>query len=240
MSGSGNTQRPGTAREQAEPSRLCDTLPGLLDLVWEHLCRGVASARHGFHLPVLASAAPGGEPSARVVVLRGVERQGAGPDADAARRSNRGGSPAAGASGPAVWCHTDARAEKIHHALERPAGAWCFYDREAKLQVRAVGVHHVHRRDALADAAWAGSRPSSRRCYLAPLPPGTPTPAPDPNLPADARHDIPAVDRLEDGRRHFAVLRLAVHTLEVLHLHHAGHRRARFDLRADQASWLAV
>jgi hypothetical protein len=49
------------------------TLHGLFDTVWGHLCRGVADRRHPARHPTLATIGPDG-PEARTLVLRGATR----------------------------------------------------------------------------------------------------------------------------------------------------------------------
>ena len=182
---------------------------------WERLCAGAARARHRFHTPVLATADAAGVPDARTVVLRGCDPGG--------RR---------------LLCHTDARAPKVAALLARPEAAWLFYDAEAKVQVRVASAVGVHRVDELADRQWEASEPSSRRCYLAPATPGAEAAdagpgGPSPNLPAAVRGRVPEPEETLPGRTNFAVLEAQVRSLDVLHLHHAGHVRVRVDFAAD-------
>ena len=187
------------------PAFLSDADAVIAD-AWERLADGAARGRSPFHTPVLATVAADGTPSARTVVLRGCE-----PDE---RR---------------LICHTDARAPKVAELPERPASSWLFYDAENKVQVRATATVAVHRVDALADRQWEATNPSSRRCYLAPAAPGTDTAdgEPSPNLPPAVRGRVPEPEETLAGREHFAVLAAAVTSLDVLHLHHAGHVRVR-------------
>lgn len=186
-------------------ARLRDDLPAILGDAWARLLSGAASGRHAFHTPVLATVGDGGEPDARVVVLRRV---------DPAER--------------VLICHTDARSPKLLQLRDRPRAAWCFYDASAKLQLRCWGVTTTHTGDAMADERWAASAPSSRRCYLAPHPPGEPSPTPSPNLPEAVRGRVPEVDETLPGRAHFAAIRTVIDRIDWLYLAHDGHRRACF------------
>ncbi|MEO0587157.1 MAG: pyridoxamine 5'-phosphate oxidase family protein [Planctomycetota bacterium] len=204
-------------------ARLRDHLPDILHDAWARLLRGAHSARHAFHTPVIATT-DSSEPDARVVVLR---------QAVPAERI--------------LLCHTDARSPKAAHLAHNPRASWCFYDAKAKLQLRCWGHTTVHTADALADARWDASGMSSRRCYLAPHPPGDPADHPSPNLPDHVRGRIPDAPETAPGRPHFAALQTVVDRIDWLYLHHAGHRRAQFTwppgAPADaepQATWLHV
>ena len=192
------------------------------ELLWRRLQRATESAKPPFHLPTLCSVTPEGLPAARIVVLRRVE-----PDA------------------PAVMCHTDRRAPKVEQLTRQPAASWVFYDPPAKIQLRVAGRSTIHTDDALADAQWDASSLSSRRCYLAPASPGDPVDWPSPNLPEGVRDRRPTAEEAAPGRANFAVVRTVVESFDVLFLHHAGHRRARFDFTPGRrvptrAQWLEV
>ena len=193
-------------------------LPAVLADLWDRLEEAAARARPAFHLPTLSTTGPGG-PAGRVVVLRHADR-------------------AAGALG----CHTDVRSPKAAAVRADPRTAWTFYDRAAGLQVRASGPAGLVLAGEDWEAAWAGTTPSARRCYLAPHAPGTPTDGPDPNVPPAFRTRDPTDAQSAPGRATFALLRCRVETLDWLALHHAGHRRARFRRSGDgwAGEWVAV
>ena len=210
-----------TAEAQAFENAGLDQLPGLL---WQKLRSATESAKPPFHLPTLCSVTPDGTPAARVVVLRRVEPHQ-----------------------PAIMAHTDRRAPKVAQLRQNPASAWLFYDPPAKLQLRVTGRSSLHTDDALADAQWDQSNLSSRRCYLAPAPPGEPVDGdqPSPNLPEDLRDRLPTAEETRPGRDQFAVVQTVVERFDMLYLHHAGHRRAEMIFRPGQAAptsarWLEV
>ena len=120
-----------------------DDLEGFEAAAWRLLARGTADRRSPMHTPVLCTIGVDGAPRARVVVLRGADRE--------ARR---------------LRFHSDARATKIAE-IERDARASVtFYDRGAKLQVRVDGRATVHRPgSAVADEAWRATRDFSRTTY---------------------------------------------------------------------------
>ena len=199
-----------------------DSLPALLDLAWHHLAHAVTTAHHGFHLPTLCTLGLDQRPAARIVVLRRF---------DLAER--------------AVMCHTDRRAPKVLEIEADARASWVFYDGPSRLQLRASGVVKMHTGDALADTQWEASNLSSRRCYLAPRRPGSAVDHPSPNLPPEVRDQVPVEAATLPGRANFAVLRCVIESLDVLHLHHAGHHRAQFTWPHDPSlpprmSWLEV
>jgi hypothetical protein len=129
--------------------------------------------------------------------------------------------------------HTDARSEKIRELGRDPRIAIQAYDPAQKVQIRIEGLASIHAEDAVADAAWAGSREFSRACYAIDPGPGTPIIAPDAyRLDGDA--GVTGV-----GRPDFRAVLVTATSLEWLLLAHSGHRRAIFDLRKGEGAWLA-
>ena len=199
------------------------SMDALLADAWGSLQAAVRDARHEWHLPVVSNVDAEGRPTARVVVLRDV----------------RVDAPA----GPVLACHTDRRSRKVAE-LDGGAGqvAWTFYERERKVQLRAVGRSVVHLDDEVADEAWSRSSASSRRCYMAPHGPSEVLEAWDPNLPEAWMKSVPDQASSETGRVNFAVVRTTVDTLERLELHHDGHIRCRWRWSGPElieSSWLA-
>lgn len=195
------------------PPSFYDDLDGTLAEAWRLLARGVADRRSPFHHPVLATVGPDGAPEARTVILRGCE-------------------PAA----KALRFHTDARSAKVAELAARPRASLHFYDPAAKIQLRIRGEATLHRDDAVADQAWAGSRLFSRQCYGI---------VPGPGQPIDAGGAFSLPETTEEetagGRAHFTAVVVAVKSLEWLYLATGGHRRAlfAFDGGGPPARWLA-
>ena len=174
------------------------------------LSRGVADRRSPFHTPVVATIGTDGLPQARTVVLRGFD-----PEARVLR------------------FHTDRRAGKVAELRQVPAASLLFYDARAKIQVRIAGSAQVHHGDAIAEAAWAKTRPFSRLCYRQSAAPG-------------AAIDDPATELgepFDDGFARFTVVRVTITALDWLYLSVQGHRRARFvwarGSARPEASWVA-
>lgn len=187
-----------------------DDLAASLAHAWAMLVRGAADRRHAFHTPSVATIGTDGAPRVRTVVLRGAEP---------ATRTLR--------------FHTDARSGKAAELAADARVALHAYDPGAKLQLRLEGTARLHRHDAVADAAWAATRPFSRACYRLATPPGTAADDPVAAL-------VEAGEGEEAGREAFVAVTVAVSRLEMLHLAASGHRRSAFDWRgrALAATWL--
>ena len=179
-----------------KPARptFADDIMASLQEAFRLLADAVPNRRSPFHTPTIASLDDAGAPSLRTVVLRGF-------DADPRR----------------LRFHTDRRSDKARGIARDPRVMMHFYDAALHIQLRVAGRAALHLDDAVADAAWEGSRSSSRMCYAAPDASGAIVPGP-PAAPTDS----------EIGRPHFAAVVIGFHRLEWLWLAAAGHQRARF------------
>ncbi len=191
-------------------------LAEVLSLLWTDLLAGAANLEDPFHTPAFGSLTEDG-PGLRIVVLRQV---------DPARRL--------------LACHSDIRSIKIGQLERNPASSWLFYAAERKIQIRAEGTATVHHGDEIARAAWQETSLSSRRSYLALLPPGSPVAQADSGLPSGLNDRSPTLEESEPGQANFCVIATSVTRLEWLHLDAKGHRRAAFSWQegAFQGSWL--
>ncbi len=191
-------------------------LDGILAESWSHLERGVRQASEPFHLGVFGSW-NGRECSMRTVVLRGANRE---------RRE--------------LVCHTDYRSPKREQVSKHPRVSWLFYDASRKLQLRLVGQAQVVCDGNDADARWARTSLSARRCYLGEFAPGTLASAATSGLPPALEARSPTEAESARGRPNFAVAVTLVDELEWLQLEARGHRRARFRWHNGElsAEWL--
>lgn len=176
---------------------------------WTHLARAASDRHHPWHTPVLANV---GESRARVrtVVLR---------SADPSTR--------------VLTCHTDSRSPKICQLQSDPHFSWLFYDKDAKVQLRACGHAWVHQDDSLADERWHAGAWRSAQCYRTPHAPGAECQEQD--------LDINAPVDPQTGREHFVVLACEIIELDWLFLRVEGHRRALFCWENDRwiGKWIA-
>lgn len=94
---------------------------------WTRLRRAADDPDDPMRLVTLATVTPEGTPAARLMVLRGVER-------DPAR----------------VWFHTHASDAKVIDLSTQPAAQVVAYDASARAQLRISGLATVHRLDTIA------------------------------------------------------------------------------------------
>ena len=195
-----------------------DDLDGAFSAVWRMLGEGASDRRRAFHTPTLISVGLDGWPKARTVVLR-----------------------AADPSGATLRCHTDLRSPKVAEFADNPKVGVLAYDPGQKLQVRLQGFARIDKNGEVADAAWASSTLWARRCYAAPLAPGTRSDAPHGNLPEGLSDRQPTQDEAEGGRGNFAAITVDVRQIDWLYLLAAGHRRGLHARDGDQwrHDWLA-
>lgn len=190
-----------------------------VEVAWKALLEAGCHERgHPFKKPILSTLGTDRRPKSRVIILR---------DVDLAQRSIR--------------LHTDARSAKVTEIEANPNVMLTFYDPDQEIQIQVSGNATAHRNDAFAEAAWDGAPPSSRRAYLAEITPGSETETPVSGLPSDVEGKIPSEDRLHDGRKNFAALRLSFDRIDWLFLSPSGNRRAKFTFQGDGwvGTWLA-
>lgn len=163
------------------------TLDEALNSLWELLEEGTAANRHPFHQAYLATVDAHGFPQARTVTLRKVD-------------------PGAGI----LQFNTDKRAPKAHEMHRTGRATLLFYSPTHRLQIRAMSRVTLHEGDTVAREVWDAMRLQSRRCYLAPAPPGTIFDEAVPNFPPHLRTGAPAREESEAGFHNFAVARCHV------------------------------
>lgn len=125
-------------------------LSASLDMAWQLWGRGTVDRHSGFHTPVVTSVDEDGNPQARVMILRAVDREA---------RTMR--------------FHTDARSAKMNHWNLKPHVCVLGYDASKKIQLRVDGRVVLHTTDAVADEAWKNSRPESLAAYGVKIAPGS-------------------------------------------------------------------
>lgn len=173
------------------------------------LIRAPRDRKAPMHTPVIVT----GDVDARVMVLRAFDA--------------------------AAWTlrlHTDARAPKAQVIAADPRVAVLFYDKGAKIQIRARGEGAILRDGAEVDAAWAASTNFARRCYLGEGP-GTGAEGPTSGLPPEFEGVEPDDAQLVPARENFALLKITLTSLDWLYLAHTGHVRAQFTRGDSAAAW---
>lgn len=193
------------------------TLADMVGLALALPREGVENARSPLRKPAFSTLTAEGAPTLRTVFLRSM---------DAGSRR--------------LTAFTDARSHKVAELERDPRAALLFYDPLSDIQVRLAGRAAICRTGERADSAWESAAPSSRRAYLVMAPPGSPSAAPVSGLPEDVEGIIPPPERLEEGRKNFALLEFIFKEADVVVLSRSGHRRARirFSAAAVSGEWL--
>lgn len=185
------------------------TLDDVLADISERLQRAARDRRSAMHMPVVGTR----DGDLRMMVLRSCD-----PDF-------------------ALRLHTDARSHKVATiGAGAPVGLLAF-DPEAKVQIRARGTGRIETSGPAVDAAWAQADAYARRCYLAEAGPGTQIAAPASGLPLAVEGIRPTEEQLVPARENFAVLLIALTSLDWLYLAHNGHRRAKFSRGGPGQPW---
>ncbi|MFN4037840.1 MAG: pyridoxamine 5'-phosphate oxidase family protein [Erythrobacter sp.] len=164
------------------------------------LARAPRDRKCAMHTPVVVSAPA----DARVMVLRAFDQSEA-----------------------RLRFHTDARSPKVAAIGDDPQMAVLFYDKSAKIQIRARGVGRVETSGPIADVAWAAGTNFARRCYLGDGP-GSLSDVPTSGLPTEFEGVEPDDEQLIPARENFAVVLIDVQQVDWLYLAHTGHIRAQF------------
>jgi 3-hydroxyisobutyrate dehydrogenase len=177
------------------------------------LIRAARDRHSPMHTPVIVT----GDVDARVMVLRAFDS--------------------------ATWSlrlHTDARSPKAEVIAADPRVAVLFYDKGAKIQIRARGEGQILTTGPQVDAAWAASTNFARRCYLGDGP-GTLSDVPTSGLPPEFEGAEPDDEQIIPARENFALLMITLTELDWLYLAHTGHVRAQFVRAGDgwQGRWVA-
>lgn len=185
-----------------------DQLDEVLADLSARLTRAARDRRSPMHTPAVVT----GDVDARIMVLRAFDR-----------------------AAFSLRFHTDTRAPKVAALGADPRAAVLFYDKGAKVQIRARGTAKVLADAPITEEAWAAGTNFARRCYLGEGP-GTPADAPTSGLPSEFEGVEPNDEQLLAARPNFAVLMIELASLDWLWLAHTGHVRAGFERAAD-GSW---
>jgi pyridoxamine 5'-phosphate oxidase len=125
-------------------------LAASLEMAWQLWGRGTVDRHSAFHAPAVTSVDAEGNPQARTMILRAVDRE---------TRTMR--------------FHTDVRSAKMLHWKSKPHVCILGYDASKKIQLRVNGRVDLHMTDAVADEAWKNSRPESLAAYGLEMSPGS-------------------------------------------------------------------
>ncbi|MEO0871194.1 MAG: pyridoxamine 5'-phosphate oxidase family protein, partial [Pseudomonadota bacterium] len=111
--------------------------------------------------------------------------------------------------------HTDTRAPKVPPIEADPRVAVLFYDKGAKIQIRARGTAQILRDAPVTQTAWDNGSNFARRCYMGEGP-GAPSDTPTSGLPPELEGVEPSDEQLAPARDNFAVLLITLRELDWL------------------------
>lgn len=184
-----------------------DTPDKFLHDAW-HLLIKAAIKRHGsYQKPSIATVDADGFARQRVVVLREVDMQ--------QRR---------------LTLFTDSRSEKVTELRDRPNLSWLFWDERKKVQIRMIGSAVLEEGSERCRQYWDRLPVQGRSSYAMLPAPGTPQQNDEVPLP-EQWHDEMNLEDTEYAFEHFMVITCQVFKADLLHLHHEGHQRAKFEFR---------
>jgi len=181
-----------------------ENLEDILRDTWNQLFRAAVQRNSPLHTPALATF-DGQQVQVRTIVIRKTDT-----------------------NARLLTCYTDFRSSKIQALQKYPQASWLFWHPGKKFQIRARGTTRIHHEDDLAKATWEELPPKNRTDYAASTAPGSSLEAPGDSQP-DWEAEPPNAENTAYTFHNFALLRTEVTTLDWLHLHRDGHRRAYFE-----------
>lgn len=171
------------------------------EVAWAKLAHAANDVRDPMRLVTLANVDATGRPSARLMVIRGANR-------DLGR----------------IWLHTDRRSAKATQLRHRPDVCIVVYHPVERIHLRLIGRATLHDRDKVADDHWMQIMMSMRHAYGLPTSPAQPLPSADPRLNALWQHQ--RTTSIGEDRANFLVIEVNVESMEWLQVCGAEQRRA--------------
>ena len=130
--------------------------------------------------------------------------------------------------------HTDIRSPKFKQITKNPNVSVLFYDVQARTQIRMIGTASICGDEDMLKSLWGKLSKESKDCYMGKVPPSGPL------------HGRTTINKIketnpDDGYNNFARVTIHVSKMDVLLLHHLGHRRIEFKLDGKKPvhQWLA-
>lgn len=177
---------------------------------WHLLIKAAAKRKGNYQKPGIATIAPDGFAQQRVVVLR---------DVDMSQRL--------------LTLFTDARSEKVRDLQQNPHLSWLFWDERKKVQIRMSGQAILEQGTDRCRSYWGRLPVQGRASYAMLTAPGSRQQDDSVPLPSywDAEMDLAKTAYAFD---HFMVITCQIAKVDLLHLHHAGHQRAKYEYQHEQ------
>ena len=134
--------------------------------------------------------------------------------------------------------HTDFRSPKVDILKKNNKASLLFYDKEEKIQLRVKVNCEINNQNSTTEESWKKTQHISRRCYLTDNPPGTNSDDPTSGMISKLEDFDYTMEQSEEGFKNFTVIKCNIQSIEWLYLAAKGHRRAKFDLKANKNAWL--
>ena len=119
--------------------------------------------------------------------------------------------------------HTDIRSPKFTQITKNPNVSGLFYDIQSRTQIRMIGTASVCDDEKILRSLWDKLSKDSKECYMGEI---------APSHPLNGETIINKLERNDpdQGYINFTRVDIYVSKMEVLLLHHLGHRRIEFKL----------
>lgn len=171
------------------------------DEAWTRLAQACDDPMRPMRNVVLATVDDRNAPDARLMVLRGADRDHGH-----------------------LWFYTDIRSPKVEQLRARPATSVILWDPAARVQLRITGTAEIKTNGDRADDHWRQATMGQQVLLASPDDPGRPLTQPDPRLIGMKR----ALDAGEErtARSRFAVIEITIGSVEWLQISDDGQRRA--------------
>ena len=181
---------------------------------WSMLDDAVTNRSSPFRIPVFMSS-DNNEIDGRIVVLRKSDREN-----------------------NLLQFHTDLRSPKVNILKNNNNASLLFYDKEEKIQLRVKVECEINNQNSVTEKSWKKTQHISRRCYLTDSPPGTVSENPTSGMISKLEDFDYTMEQSEDGYKNFTVIKCYIKSIEWLYLAAKGHRRAKFDFKTNENTWL--
>ena len=128
--------------------------------------------------------------------------------------------------------HTDTRSPKYNQVKSNPVISALFYSTQKRTQLRLHGNATICKDKSLLNTLWSNLNKDSRECYQGEVPPSENIPKPK---------IINDTSRNMSGFENFSRISIEIGSIEILRLHHLGHKRLLCDISKNpiEFQWIA-
>ena len=181
---------------------------------WRQLSDAVKDARHDYHLFTL-STVKDEHPELRTVVLRQSEEKE-----------------------KIISFHTDKRSPKYYHLLKNNNISALFYDSSRRIQLRIKGTASDEKNKSILKKLWEKMNKDSKQCYQGEIAPSHPLG--EGVLVNEIAPNDQYIDTALLGFENFTRIVISISEIEILMLHHHGHRRLKCNIRQRIPSYIWI